>query len=117
MDRQPLRVILFADRDTALLIHAREGEVVELPELRAPFDKATITDSAAKLGLNVRVTVEPRCGRWSDALRRRDNDVKAVLNQQVQRDNILRAIQKSSNGKGNLEELSFLAGYRTSRGS
>lgn len=81
MSENPIRIVLFEDNPNTLLVHADEGVSLELPECMAPFDKDTLAKAASKAGLEVRITVEPKAGRWSSSIRRRQSDQKAERKQ------------------------------------
>lgn len=89
----PIRVVLFENRSTALLIHAPEGVTVALPELCSPFTKEKVTLAAKVAGVDLRVSVEPTAGRWGGAVERRKSDQKAERMQRVRMDTETTALQ------------------------
>ncbi len=77
MSEKPVRIVLFEDRPNTVLVHVPEGGVLELPECRSPFNKDEVAIAASKAGLDVRVSIEPRAGRWTTAIVRRVRDQRA----------------------------------------
>lgn len=76
-ESNPVRVVLFANRPTAMLIHAHEGSRFRLPELGAPFEKEEVARAIGDSGLTVRVSVEPGTGRWGSSIKRKMREEKA----------------------------------------
>ena len=76
-----LRIAVFKDRPNCLLVLANQDGPVRLPELRAPFDRAEVSDALRDAGLPIRV-VESVAGRWTQTALRLARDEKAERNKE-----------------------------------
>ncbi len=62
------RLTIFDERDDCLLVYLPAGHSVRLPVLTSPLRKIDIIRALEQEGVEARVTVEPRTGRWSETL-------------------------------------------------
>jgi hypothetical protein len=81
----PIRIVLFANRPTAMLIHAHEGTRFRLPEVSAPFEKEEVARAIGESGLTVRVSIESGTGRWGMSIARkmREEQAERAQNQKL----------------------------------
>jgi hypothetical protein len=76
---KPLRVTVFPERPESLLLLVEEGEYdpIELPVLRSPFTKESVTEAFREASIPVRVIENATMGRWKRALQQAAKDAKA----------------------------------------
>jgi hypothetical protein len=75
-EENPVRIVLFENRPTAMLIHAHEGSKFQLPQFQAPFEKGAVSQALSSAGFTVRVSVEIGTGRWTQSIGRKMREEK-----------------------------------------
>jgi hypothetical protein len=75
-EENPIRIVLFENRPTAMLIHAHEGSKFQLPQFQAPFEKNAVSQALGLAGFTVRVSVEIGTGRWTQSIGRKMREEK-----------------------------------------
>jgi len=75
-EENPVRIVLFANRPTAMLVHAHKGSDFQLPKLRSPFEKDAVSQALGIAGLTVRVSLEVGTGRWTQSIGRKMREEK-----------------------------------------